>query len=44
MHQMHIGKVVSFPYGLPAPGRYRVFVQLKHGTVRTGAFDLTAVP
>jgi hypothetical protein len=44
MHQMHIGQVVSFPYGLPAPGRYRVFVQLRHGTVRTGAFDLTAVP
>jgi hypothetical protein len=41
MHPMEIGKVVSFPYGLPAPGRYKVFVQLKRGTVRTGVFDLT---
>ena len=31
---------VSFPYGFPAPGRYRIFVQLKHGsTVETGVFD-----
>ena len=44
MHQTPIGKVVSFPFGLPAPGRYRVFVQLKHGSVRTAAFDFTCVP
>jgi len=31
---------VSFPYGFPAPGPYRVFVQMKHGNViETGAFD-----
>jgi hypothetical protein len=31
---------VSFPYGFPSPGRYRVFVQMKHGaTVETGIFD-----
>jgi hypothetical protein len=31
---------VTFPYGFPAPGRYRVFVQMKHDdTVETGAFD-----
>lgn len=31
---------VEFPYGFPAPGRYRIFVQMKHGsTVETGAFD-----
>ncbi len=31
---------VSFPYGFPASGRYRVFVQMKHGTtVETGIFD-----
>lgn len=31
----------SFPFGFPAPGTYRVFVQMKHGeVVDTGAFDL----
>lgn len=31
---------VSFPYGFPSPGRYRVFIQMKHGnTVETGVFD-----
>ena len=31
---------VSFPYGFPSPGRYRIFVQMKHGeTVETGVFD-----
>lgn len=31
---------VSFPYGFPSPGRYRLFVQMKHGnTVETGVFD-----
>lgn len=44
MHQMEIGKTVSFPFGLPAPGKYRVFVQLRHDGVKTGAFDLTVVP
>lgn len=34
---------VSFPYGLPSPGRYRAFVQMKHGTtVETGVFNLQA--
>jgi hypothetical protein len=34
---------VSFPYGLPSPGRYRAFVQMKHGnTVETGVFDMQA--
>lgn len=33
---------VSFPYGFPAPGRYRIFVQMKHGnTIETGVFDTT---
>ena len=32
---------VSFPYGFPSVGRYRVFVQMKHGDIiETGAFDL----
>jgi hypothetical protein len=31
---------VSFPYGFPTPGRYRIFVQMKHGgVVETGIFD-----
>lgn len=33
---------VAFPYGFPSPGRYRIFVQMKHGTtVETGIFDAT---
>ncbi len=31
---------VSFPYGFPSAGQYRIFVQMKHGTtVETGVFD-----
>jgi hypothetical protein len=31
---------VSFPYSFPAPGRYRLFIQMKHGaTIETGIFD-----
>ena len=30
----------GFPYGFPSPGRYRIFVQMKHDdTVETGVFD-----
>ena len=32
--------IVEFPYGFPSPGRYRLFIQMKHGsTVETGVFD-----
>jgi hypothetical protein len=35
-----ITSTVEFPYGFPSPGRYRVFIQMKHGdTVETGVFD-----
>lgn len=35
-----IAPQVGFPYGFPSRGRYRIFVQMKHGsTVETGAFD-----
>ncbi len=40
-----IPNTVSFPYGFPTAGRYRVFVQMKHGaTVETGAFDAMVEP
>jgi hypothetical protein len=36
----NIPPVVEFPYGFPVPGRYRIFIQMKHAnTVETGAFD-----
>ena len=35
-----VGPEVTFPYGFPSAGRYRVFVQMKHGgVVETGVFD-----
>lgn len=41
----HLPNTVSFPYGFPSPGQYRIFVQMKHGsTVETGAFDAVVPP
>jgi TRAP-type C4-dicarboxylate transport system permease small subunit len=40
-HHEPLSSTVEFPYGFPSPGRYRIFVQMKHGTtVETGAFDV----
>jgi hypothetical protein len=39
---MDVPNHATIPYGFPSPGRYRLFVQMKHGqTVETAAFDLT---
>jgi len=43
MHETKPGPVVSFPYGVPTPGTYRIFVQMKRaGKVETGSFEFTA--
>jgi hypothetical protein len=35
---------VSFPYGFPKAGRYRIFAQMKHGgVIETGVFDADVV-
>ena len=42
MHQESVGPEVSFPYGIPTAGEYRIFVQMKRaGKVETGAFAVT---
>ena len=40
-HGMGLPATIAFPYGLPAAGDYRIFVQVKRaGRVETGAFDV----
>jgi hypothetical protein len=40
MHTAGLPAEVSFPYGFPRPGDYRIFVQVKRGgKVETGIFD-----
>ena len=40
MSQSAPPSTVSFPYGFPSAGTYRIVVQMKHGNVvETGMFD-----
>jgi hypothetical protein len=49
-HEMHepaavLPPEITFPYGFPTPGDYRIFVQVKRDErIVTGSFDVTVAP
>jgi hypothetical protein len=45
MSQLGLPSTVSFPYGFPGGGTYRIIVQMKHGSIiETGFFDAEVEP
>ena len=45
-HSMNMGipAEITFPYGIPSPGDYRIFVRVKRaGKIETGTFDINAI-
>lgn len=45
MSQVTLPNTVSFPYGFPSAGTYRIVVQMKHGgVIETGFFDAEVRP
>lgn len=45
MDHSGLPSIVSFPYGFPRPGAYRIIVQMKHaGVIETGFFDAQVGP
>ncbi|MDB4959736.1 MAG: hypothetical protein JWO36_7305 [Myxococcales bacterium] len=44
-HAMPVAPTISFPYGFPREGTYRIFVQIKRaGRILTAAFDTQIAP
>ena len=45
MHHAAVSSEITFPYGFPQPGDYRLFLQVKPGgQVKTAVFELNVLP